>query len=98
MLFRSGRIVDVTGQYVLGWYLAAGMGLLAVPLVLLAAPPDDLAGRYREAAEHEDAGSGVAPLVRAPAVETITARSAPMSAVPATEPARILFFTRPPVV
>jgi len=52
-----GLIVDMTGQYTTGWYLAAGVGLLAAPLVLLATPPRALAERYRaEAAALHAAG------------------------------------------
>ncbi|MGE3855851.1 MAG: MFS transporter [Dehalococcoidia bacterium] len=57
-----GYIVDVTGQYTTGWYLAAGVGLLAAPLVLLAAPPRTLADRYRaEAVAAHEASGGREP-------------------------------------
>jgi len=55
-----GRIVDVTGQYEMGWYLAAGVGLLAAPLVMMAAPPHELAARYRAAQADEPEGAPVA--------------------------------------
>lgn len=50
-----GLIVDVTGSYVLGWYLAAGIALLAVPLVLLATAPRALMDHHRALASAEDA-------------------------------------------
>ncbi|MEI6136652.1 MAG: MFS transporter [Chloroflexota bacterium] len=53
-----GFIVDVTGQYLLGWYLAAGMALLAVPLMLLATPPRALIDRYRAEAVEDEAKVG----------------------------------------
>ena len=55
--FVVGWIVDVTGAYTLGWYIAAGVGLLAVPLVLMATPPHALIERYRAEAD-EAAASG----------------------------------------
>ena len=60
-----GLIVDVTGGYVLGWYLASGVALLAVPLVLLATPPRALMERYRAEAAAEDARGrpGTTPLL-----------------------------------
>ena len=42
-----GYIVDVTGEYTTGWFLAAAVGLLAAPLVLMATPPRALAEEYR---------------------------------------------------
>ena len=60
-----GLIVDVTGGYVLGWYLASSVALLAVPLVLLATPPRALMERYRAEAAAEDARGrpGTTPLL-----------------------------------
>ena len=42
-----GLIVDMTGRYEAGWYLAAAVGLIAAPLILMATPPRALAARYR---------------------------------------------------
>ena len=56
-----GLIVDVTGEYLLGWYLAAGVALLAVPLVLLARPPRALIERYRAEAAADEARAGAPP-------------------------------------
>ena len=56
-----GLIVDVTGEYLLGWYLASGVALLAVPLVLLATPPRALIDRYRAEAADEAKAGHVAP-------------------------------------
>ena len=37
----------MTGEYTTGWFLAAAVGLLAAPLVLMASPPHALAAEYR---------------------------------------------------
>lgn len=42
-----GRVVDVTGEYTLGWLLCGGVTALAVPLMLSARPPHRLIARYR---------------------------------------------------
>ena len=55
-----GYIVDVTGQYTTGWYLAAGVGLLAAPLILMASPPTALIEQARAAAG-DDARAGSLP-------------------------------------
>lgn len=62
-----GYIVDLTGTYTPGWYLAAGVGLLAAPLMLLATPPRALQERFRAEAEarrargEDDASTDAAP-------------------------------------
>lgn len=62
-----GYIVDLTGTYTPGWYLAAGLGLLAAPLMLLATPPRALQERFRAEAEarralgEDDASTDAAP-------------------------------------
>ncbi len=50
-----GRIVDVTGTYQLGWYVAAAAALVSVPLVMLATAPDRLIEQHRAEAEAEAA-------------------------------------------
>jgi len=42
-----GVLVDRTGTYDLGWWISAGVVALAIPFVLLAAPPAALAERFR---------------------------------------------------
>jgi MFS family permease len=42
-----GVLVDRTGTYDLGWWISAGVVALAIPFVLLAAPPTALAERFR---------------------------------------------------
>ena len=51
--FTVGLLVDLTGQYTAGWYLAAGVGLLAAPLILLATPPRELIAQARAQAAAE---------------------------------------------
>jgi len=41
-----GWLVDVTGNYALGWYACGAVTALAVPLTLLAMPPRQLIARY----------------------------------------------------
>lgn len=55
-----GRIVDVTGAYTAGWFLAGAVGFVAAPLALLALPPRTLADEYRALAAEEDDGTTVA--------------------------------------
>ena len=46
-----GYIVDVTGAYQPGWYVAAAAALLSVPLMLLATAPHRLVEQYRAEAD-----------------------------------------------
>lgn len=59
-----GRIVDVTGAYQLGWYVAAAAALLSVPLIMLATLPERLIEEHRTQAE-ADAVAAVAAAVPA---------------------------------
>lgn len=62
-----GYLVDVTGSYTPGWYLAAGVGLLAAPLMLLATPPRALQEQFlaeaeaRHARGEDDASTDAVP-------------------------------------
>lgn len=58
-----GSIVDATGAYQAGWYLAAAVGLIAAPLMLMAVPPRALVERYRAESADEQAP---APTQRSP--------------------------------
>jgi MFS family permease len=44
-----GRVVDVTGGYVEGWYVSAAVALAGIPLFLLATPPATLQREFRDA-------------------------------------------------
>ena len=52
-----GRSVDVTGSYVIGWWICAALAVIAIPLLLLSTPPTALIERYRT----DEAGD--APLI-----------------------------------
>ncbi|MGE3857146.1 MAG: MFS transporter [Dehalococcoidia bacterium] len=56
-----GRMVDVTGAYALGWWVCAGLAVLAIPLLLLSTPPAALIARY--GADDEPGEAGGAPLI-----------------------------------
>ncbi|MFA7250495.1 MAG: MFS transporter [Dehalococcoidia bacterium] len=43
-----GRVVDVTGGYVEGWYVSAAVALAGIPLFLLATPPAALQHEFRD--------------------------------------------------
>lgn len=43
-----GRLVDVTGGYVEGWYVTAAVALAGIPLFLLATPPVALQREFRD--------------------------------------------------
>jgi MFS family permease len=45
-----GRVVDVTGEYTIGWLVCGAVTALSVPLVLAATPPRRLIETYRRAA------------------------------------------------
>ena len=45
-----GRVVDVTGEYTIGWLVCGAITALSVPLMLAATPPRRLVETYRRAA------------------------------------------------
>jgi OFA family oxalate/formate antiporter-like MFS transporter len=53
-----GRVVDVTGNYAVGWWLCAAMAVIAIPLLLVSTPPAALIARHRAGGE-----AGAAPII-----------------------------------
>ncbi|MDA0269496.1 MAG: MFS transporter [Chloroflexi bacterium] len=61
-----GWAVDRTGNYELGWYVSAAVTAAAIPLFLMAKPPDALVVAARAEAEAERAAGGLGATADAP--------------------------------